>query len=235
MTPSRPQPSALALHDAKFGYEPTRGPVLHIGSLDAAVGERLFLFGPSGCGKTTLLGLLTGILQADSGVVEVLGRDLTPLSPAERDSLRASHVGYVFQLFNLIPYLTVRENIVLPCRVSRTRRRRLGVDSPEEAADELARRLGIADLLVRPAAELSVGQQQRVAAARALIGSPELVFADEPTSSLDAASRDRFLELLLGGCDRDCTVVFVSHDHGLATQFDRAISLPKANRAVPQG
>ena len=235
MSASRPKPSAFVLHDAKFGYEPARGAVLHIDRLDAAVGERLFLFGPSGCGKTTLLGLLTGILEADSGVVEVLGRDLTPLSPAERDSLRASHVGYVFQLFNLIPYLTVRENIALPCRVSRSRRWRLGVASPEEAADELAQRLGIADLLVRPAAELSVGQQQRVAAARALIGSPELVIADEPTSSLDAASRDRFLELLLGGCGGDCTVVFVSHDHGLAALFDRAISLPEANRAAPLG
>ena len=235
MSASRPQPSAFALHNVRFGYERARGEVIHIDRLDAAVGERLFLFGPSGCGKTTLLGLLTGILQADSGVVEVLGRDLTPLSPAERDSLRASHVGYVFQLFNLIPYLTVRENIALPCRVSRVRRRRLGAGSPEEVAGELARRLGIADLLARPAAELSVGQQQRVAAARALIGSPELVIADEPTSSLDARARDRFLELLLGGCDKDCTVVVVSHDHRLAALFDRAISLPEANRAAPLG
>jgi putative ABC transport system ATP-binding protein len=220
---------AVAVENATFSYQ--RGtPVLHVRSLDVARGERLFIHGPSGSGKTTLLGLLSGVLRADVGAVRVLDTDLTRLSNRGRDALRAAHVGYIFQLFNLIPYLSVQENIVLPCRVSRERRARLGGTSPDEAAIALADALEIGGLLGEKVTRLSVGQQQRVAAARALIGSPELVIADEPTSALDSDRRERFLELLFARCaDARATLIFVSHDRQLEHVFDRAVSLADLN------
>ena len=223
---------AVLVDQARFGY--TRGrPVLTIPALRIERGEKVFIFGPSGSGKTTLLGLLAGVLRADSGAVRVLGTDLTKLSNRERDALRAAHIGYIFQLFNLIPYLSVEENIVLPCRVSRTRRARLHEATPEAAAHALARTLEIEDLLHEKVTKLSVGQQQRVAAARALIGAPELVVADEPTSSLDTDRRERFLELLFDRCAAAAaTLVFVSHDRQLERMFDRGFSLPELNRAA---
>ena len=231
MSGSKPPGPAVLLRNTTFSYG--SGPkVLKVPHLAIGSDERVFLFGPSGCGKTTLLGLLSGVLQAQAGSVEIMGQDLCRLSPHERDAFRAAHIGYIFQLFNLIPYLTVLENILLPCRISRSRRERLGSTSAEDAAVELAVGLGIDSLLYRQASELSVGQQQRVAAARALIGRPRLLIADEPTSSLDSASRDRFLDLLLEkGRQESCSLVFVSHDRSLAPRFDRALSLPHINEA----
>lgn len=223
---------AVFLEDVRFGYTRTRV-VLAIPALCVERGEKIFIFGPSGSGKTTLLGLLSGVLRADSGAVRVLGTDLTTLSNRARDALRAAHIGYIFQLFNLIPYLSVEENIVLPCRISRERRARLRDGGAEAAAHALARSLEIGDLLHEKVTKLSVGQQQRVAAARALIGAPELVVADEPTSSLDADLRERFLELLFERCAAaGATLVFVSHDRQLERMFDRSISLAELNHAA---
>jgi putative ABC transport system ATP-binding protein len=196
-------------------------------------GERLFIYGPSGSGKTTLLGLTSGVLRADTGAVRVLGSDLTTFSNRRRDALRAAHIGYIFQLFNLIPYLSVLENIVLPCRVSRERRERLGAESVDDAARRLAASLEIEGLLHEGVSKLSVGQQQRVAAARALIGAPELVIADEPTSALDSDRRESFLRLLFERCaDAGTTLLFVSHDRQLEHMFDRALSLADLNAAA---
>lgn len=193
--------------------------------------ERVFIFGPSGSGKTTLLGLLTGVLAPGRGEVRILGTDIGALPAGRRDAFRAEHVGYIFQMFNLIPYLNVLENISLPCRLSARRRGRLKGEGVDEAASRLAKRLGIADYLDAPVTELSVGQQQRVAAARALIGAPELVVADEPTSSLDADRRAHFLELLFEICgDAGSTLLFVSHDRHLESLFGRSLSLPELNR-----
>jgi putative ABC transport system ATP-binding protein len=201
-----------------------------------ARGERVFVYGPSGSGKTTLLGLLAGVLRADTGVVSLLGTDLTRLSGAARDAFRALHIGYIFQMFNLIPYLSVMDNIALPCRMNRARRARLGAMAVEAAALRIAERLEIADLAVERVTELSVGQQQRVAAARALLGAPEIVIADEPTSSLDADRREAFLTLLFDTCaEAGSTLVFVSHDRQLLTRFDRGISLPDINAAAAGG
>src|SRR5690606_23811093 len=136
-------------------------------------GERVFVYGPSGSGKTTLLGLLAGVLRADSGSVELLGHDLSTMSGARRDAFRALHIGYIFQLFNLIPYLSVLENITLPCRMNHERRARLGDVKLEDAARRMADRLEIGELANERVTDLSVGQQQRVAAARALLGAPE--------------------------------------------------------------
>jgi ABC-type lipoprotein export system ATPase subunit len=158
---------AITIQDLVFSY--TRGkPVLDIPELSVTKGERVFLFGPSGSGKTTLLGLLAGVLQADSGSVSVLGSRMDALSGPDRDEFRAVHIGYIFQMFNLIPYLSVLDNILLPCRLSAKRRQRLGGAPLEQAGEEVARQLGIGALLQESVTSLSVGQQQRVAAARAL-------------------------------------------------------------------
>ncbi|MCY3555117.1 MAG: ABC transporter ATP-binding protein [Gemmatimonadetes bacterium] len=207
--------------------------VLDIPELTVEQGTRAFLFGPSGSGKTTLLGVLAGVLEANEGEVSVLGEDLTSLSGAQRDAFRAEHIGYVFQMFNLIPYLSVLDNITLPVRMHAGRRTRLDGTGVKETAAQLANQLHIGDLLKKPVTELSVGQQQRVAACRALIGAPELIVADEPTSSLDFDRREDFLELLFQECERaGATLVFVSHDRTLEGMFSRTISLPDINKAV---
>jgi putative ABC transport system ATP-binding protein len=220
---------AVSIEGAVFSYERGRT-VLRVPALEIARGAKVFIYGPSGSGKTTLLGLMAGVLRADAGAVRVLGTNLTDLSNRRRDALRAAHIGYIFQLFNLIPYLSVQENIVLPCRLSRERRERLGGVPPEKAAAALADALQIHGLLHERVTRLSVGQQQRVAAARALIGAPELVIADEPTSALDSDRRESFLELLFARCaDAGATLVFVSHDRQLQHMFDDSMSLADLN------
>jgi putative ABC transport system ATP-binding protein len=209
--------------------------VLAIDHLSMARGETVFLHGPSGSGKTTLLGLLAGVLRASAGQVKVLGEDFTTMSNGARDAFRARHLGYVFQMFNLIPYLSVRENILLPIRLESARRARLGTQSFDEAVHDVAGQLDIARYLDTPIGELSVGQQQRVAAARALIGSPEVVIADEPTSALDTDRREQFLELLFRSCEKaHATLVFVSHDHTLMPLFSRIVELGEINTASQQ-
>ena len=224
-------PPAIRLTDLRFAYG--KGPdVLRIPTLEVAAKQRVFLFGPSGSGKTIFFGVLAGVLGGYTGNVEVLGRDIAKLSGSQRDAFRGSHLGYIFQLFNLIPYLSVMENITLPCRLSTERRARLKGTSLEQAAQDTAKRLGIGELLHKPVTNLSVGQQQRVAAARSLIGTPELIIADEPTSSLDYDHREKFLELLFESCEAaGSTLLFVSHDRSLMHLFHRQLSLPEINKA----
>jgi putative ABC transport system ATP-binding protein len=224
---------AIDLRRLRFRYG--GGPwVLDIPELTLERGTRAFLFGPSGSGKTTLLGVLAGVLEAEEGEVRVLGEDLASLSGAQRDAFRAENIGYVFQMFNLIPYLSVLDNIALPARMNAERRARLDGTGVRETATQLADHLQIGDLLKKPVTELSVGQQQRVAACRALIGAPEIIVADEPTSSLDFDRRETFLELLFAECERaGATLVFVSHDRTLEGMFSRRISLPDVNKAAP--
>ncbi len=225
----------LRVEGLHFAWPGARQDTLVIDHLALAAGRSLFLHGPSGCGKSTLLGLLAGVLLARSGRVEVLGTDWAQFSAARRDAFRADHVGYLFQQFNLLPYLSLRENVLLPCRFSLRRRQRASQrsGSPERAVDALLEQVGLPRALwPQPASRLSVGQQQRVAAARALIGEPELVIADEPTSALDSALRDSFMDLLTSECQRaGSTLVFVSHDERLAGRFDEQLSLPTLNRA----
>ena len=207
-------------------------PVLKIGEMTIARGEKVFLHGPSGSGKTTVLGILAGVLKANEGSVNILGHDFARLSGAARDRVRGTHIGYIFQMFNLIPYLNVVENIMLPCRVNRERRQRLNGAPLEKAAKAMAQQLGIGPTIQQKVTELSVGQQQRVAAARALLGSPELIIADEPTSALDEDQRENFLDLLFTHCrESGSTLVFVSHDRRMMPLFDRALSLPELNQA----
>ena len=193
-------------------------------------GEAVFLHGPSGCGKSTLLSLLAGVLVADSGRVCLLGHDWAAMGGSARDRCRVAHVGYIFQQFNLLPYLSVMDNVLLPCRFSARRR----VQGSRAQAEELLARMGLpAELWQRTALQLSVGQQQRVAAARALIGRPELVIADEPTSALDEDRREAFLDVLLAACEANgSALVFVSHDRRIADRFARHVLLPEINRAA---
>jgi len=224
--------AAIAIHDLAFSYG--TGPrILDIPGLIVARGSRVFLHGPSGCGKTTLLGLLAGVLHATTGSLRVLDRDLVAMSGAARDAFRAEHIGYVFQQFNLIPYLSAYDNIALPCRLDARRRARLGRVPLHDAIHDIAGQLDISPLLQQQATALSVGQQQRVAAARALLAAPELVICDEPTSSLDTDRRDAFLALLASSVARaKATLLFVSHDASLGERFDHQLSLPALNRAA---
>ncbi|WP_421912098.1 ATP-binding cassette domain-containing protein [Marinobacter sp.] len=189
-------------------------------------GEHLFLRGPSGSGKSTLLSLLGGLIVPNSGRLELLGTDLASLTSGQRDRFRADHMGVIFQQFNLVPYLSTLNNVTLPCRLSQKRRAR-ALSSPATEAKSLLTALGIPQShWHRRVTTLSVGQQQRVAAARALTGAPELILADEPTSALDSDNRDRFIELLLGlAAEKHSSVVFVSHDKSLAHRFNHQLAL----------
>ena len=222
---------AISMQDVRFAYKPAR-PILHVDKLEILPGRRIFLHGPSGSGKTTLLSLISGVLVPQTGSISVLGQDLTLLSASARDRLRGSQIGYIFQGFNLIPYLTVAENIALPCDLHPERRARIIQPTVSEEVVRLANRLDIHTQLNASVTHLSTGEQQRVAIARAVIGSPALVIADEPTSSLDMDRRDAFLGLLTDVIDEakkrddaETTLLFVSHDRSLAAHFDEALSL----------
>ncbi|CRI66347.1 ABC transporter related protein [Thiocapsa sp. KS1] len=243
-------PSAvIAIRDLAFRWRRGAPVVLAVDRLDIARGERVFIEGPSGSGKTTLLSLLAGMVRADTGSVRILGQSLERLSAIQRDHFRADHVGYVFQMFNLIPYLSLVENVTLPCRFSRLRRARVfersgrgpGSRSARCLEEEALRLLDHLDMAEharskRPVTELSVGQQQRVAVARALMGTPEILIADEPTSALDADRREAFIRLLFRECaETRMTLIFVSHDVSLEPVFDRTVRLAEVNRAVAGG
>jgi putative ABC transport system ATP-binding protein len=223
---------AIEIRDCRFRYPKAAQDCLRIASFQVEAGERIFLYGASGSGKSTLLGLIGGVLQANQGVLNVLGHDLVAMRPAMRDRLRADHIGFIFQQFNLIPYLSVMENVLLSCRFSSRRKQRAGTDLQQEARRLLAH-LQLDGVEHTPVTQLSVGQQQRVAAARALMGKPEIIIADEPTSSLDSDRQAAFLELLLQECaETNAALIFVSHDRRLSTHFHRELALSDINQAV---
>jgi putative ABC transport system ATP-binding protein len=228
--------AVLDIEGLRFAW-PGGAPLIDIPRFTVAAGERVFLHGPSGCGKSTLLNLVAGTLAPQAGTITLGGEAVTGAPERVRDRLRADHIGFVFQMFNLLPYLSVVDNVVLPCRFSARRRERaLARDgSLDAAARRLLAALGLGDaaLQSRAAAGLSVGQQQRVAAARALVGAPELVMADEPTSALDVDAREVFLRLLFDECAQaGSALVFVSHDHTLRPLFERHQDLRALNRAA---
>ncbi|WP_295550669.1 MULTISPECIES: ATP-binding cassette domain-containing protein [Stenotrophomonas] len=220
----------IALEDVQFGYGMQL--VLDIPRLWVEQGSSVLLRGISGGGKSTLLGLLAGVLLPGKGRVEVAGRALQDMGGAARDRFRADQLGVIFQQFNLLPFLTVRDNIALGLRFSRLRSARISGPLDAEIARLLsALRLDPA-LMHRRAGTLSVGQQQRVAAARALIGRPALLLADEPTSALDRDAATAFLQLMSAQCQAaGTTVLVVSHDDSLEPLFDRTIALSQINQA----
>ncbi|WP_062270034.1 ABC transporter ATP-binding protein [Endozoicomonas arenosclerae] len=229
-----PRSNVVELSNIEFSWK-AGIPVLDIPELTVSKGEKVFVRGPSGSGKTTLLGLLGGVITPERGQVNVLGNDISRFSPVQRDRFRADHVGFIFQMFNLIPYLSVIENVTLPLSFAKGRKSNLASNaaSEQDEARRLLKHLELDDsLLHRPVTELSIGQQQRVAAARALIGKPDLIIADEPTSALDTDTREAFINLLFAECEAaGNTLLFVSHDQGLESLFDRSIALNEINRA----
>ncbi|MCP5282725.1 MAG: ABC transporter ATP-binding protein [Rhodoferax sp.] len=226
--------SILEIAQLRFAWPGSGEPCLDIDALHVNKGESVFLFGPSGCGKSTLLALIAGVLLPQHGQVRLDGRAWAGMPASRRDRYRVDHVGYIFQQFNLLPYLSVRDNVLAPCRFSPLRRQaaQQQAGSDTAAAAHWLEGMGLPKTLWdRPARDLSVGQQQRVAAARALIGQPALVIADEPTSALDEQRRNGFLDLLLAACEvANSALVFVSHDLRMADRFSRAIELPRINR-----
>lgn len=226
----------ITIQNLRFRWPDNLVDTLSIEALTIKAGEKVFIRGASGTGKTTLLNLLSGVAEANSGSVRVLGQEIKQLKPAARDHFRAQHIGYIFQAFNLIPYLTMAQNVALACHFSKARKQRALTQASSLDAEihRLLDHLELNDkqLLHKPVTTLSIGQQQRVAAARALIGQPELIIADEPTSALDSDRRQRFLELLFQEVEHcGSTLVFVSHDASLEQLFDRSITLSELNQA----
>lgn len=218
----------LSVHALRHRWTPEGPDVLNIENFAVQAGESVLMYGPSGCGKSTFLSAMAGVLTPHAGRIEVAGRAWQDMRGSQRDAWRADQIGYIFQQFNLLPYLSVIENVILPCRLSRLRRDRAqqagGAEGVRGAAQQCLRQLGLDEgMWQRPATALSVGQQQRVAAARALIGAPALIIADEPTSALDDAWRDAFINQTLQACrDAGSALVVVSHDKDLLPLFDRS-------------
>jgi len=219
----------IEIHGLRFRWPDQSSDLLNLPELCVKQGEHLFIQGSSGSGKTTLLNLLSGINTCSEGSLSILGKDLSQFSSHKRDQFRGDHLGVIFQQFNLLPFLSVTENIQLPCRFSKKRLSRIN-----NVSEEVLRLLDALDLdeslANKKVTELSAGQQQRVAACRAMIGSPELIIADEPTSALDMLNRDRFLDLLFQEAEKHSgTIVFVSHDPSIAHHFSKVVDLPQLN------
>ncbi|WP_164658461.1 ABC transporter ATP-binding protein [Tropicibacter sp. Alg240-R139] len=218
-------PCAIAVRDVRFDW-PGGQFGLDVPTFDVLQNESVLLLGQSGSGKSTLLSLICGILAPSQGVIQVAGTDIGALGRASRDRFRADHIGIIFQMFNLLPYATALDNILVPLRFSKARRARM--QSPRQEALALTKALGLPETLVTgvQASTLSVGQQQRVAVARAMIGNPKVVIADEPTSALDSDAQGEFLELVFRQVqDAEAALLMVSHDERLADRFDRVIRL----------
>ncbi|OBT16741.1 methionine ABC transporter ATP-binding protein [Vibrio sp. UCD-FRSSP16_10] len=222
--------TVIELNDVRFSWPGNSTPTLDIPTLSVKQGQHVFIKGPSGCGKSTLLNLFTGITTCESGSLKVLNTELASLSQTQRDRFRADNIGYIFQQFNLLPYLSVIDNVILPCHFSGKRKHAVDGDLKEQARQILQRLHLAEDLLDKHVVDLSIGQQQRVAAARALIGKPRLVIADEPTSALDFANRSAFIELLMEQAEQaQSTLVFVSHDPTLEALFNTRLNLQDIN------
>jgi len=228
--------NAVLVRDVIFVWPSSTTAILKIENLNIPENSKTLIQGPSGSGKTTLLSLLAGILLPTSGQAVVLSEDLTRLNSKKRDAFRVDQIGFLFQQFNLIPYLNLIENVLLPCRFSRVRYQNAG-NTESGLKNEACRLLNLLGLEPEKFShlatqKLSVGQQQRVAAARALIGNPKLILADEPTSALDPENRLAFLELIFKEFSKNqTTLIMVSHDTSLSTQFDQVIDLDVLNQA----
>ncbi|MCH8530580.1 MAG: ABC transporter ATP-binding protein [Saccharospirillum sp.] len=227
---------ALQIESLKFRWHPKAEPILSIDALELELGQSLFIQGASGSGKSTLLNLMAGVLTPQQGVINLLDQPVSKWRGKQRDQFRAHHIGYIFQQFNLLPYLTVMANVLLPCRLSAGRKKRAleAYGTLEASAHHWLGQLNIPQALwQRPVTELSVGQQQRVAAARALMGAPELIIADEPTSALDQDNVENFMSVLSQQCAAiGSSLIFVSHDRYLAKWFDQTLTLGKAREVA---
>lgn len=212
---------AINAQGLEYRYTHRQSPVLSISKWQVNAGERLFLQGASGSGKSTLLHLLCGLLLG-KGALSVAGANFSALSASKRDKFRARHIGVVFQQFNLIPYLSMLDNVVLAASLAGD-----AYSASTLRAEGLLEQVGLAQNLWRqPAKGLSIGQQQRVAIARALINKPEILLLDEPTSALDQNNRERFMDVLHNHLKSyGTTTILVSHDQSVAHYFDRIVAL----------
>ena len=213
------------INDLKFKYAQSSQTVLDIPQLNIKQGQSVFLYGPSGSGKSTLLEILAAVATPLAGQIKILNQDMSVLSPSEKDQFRSKHIGYIFQQFNLIPYLSVAENINLPFLFNHKKKN-------EKTYSRLVSALNIKNIEHKNVNQLSIGQQQRVAAARALVFQPEIILADEPTSALDSDRRENFIKILFElSSEQNSTLVFVSHDMSLKPLFDTALDLIHLNKA----
>lgn len=217
--------TTLEITDVAYRWPGRAGFSLTVPHLSVARGESVLLLGESGSGKSTFLSLICGTILPDQGGVDIAGTNITTLSGGARDRFRAEQIGVIFQQFNLLPFGSVMDNILLPLRFAPARRKRVGDTSAE--ASQLCSALGLpAGVTGAKATALSVGQQQRVAVARALIGQPPLIIADEPTSALDANSQTAFLDLLFAQTStHNTSLLMVSHDPRLSDRFNRVIRM----------
>lgn len=231
-------PVAIELKEVQFRWPKAEHTILDIPAFTIRAQQHLFVKGPSGSGKSTLLSLLTAINTPEKGSISLLGTDICQLKQGQRDQFRADNIGYIFQQFNLLPYLSVVDNVCLACEFSSKRKQKVmakhsSVKAPIRAeAIRLLTALNLpTDIQNKKASHLSIGQQQRVAAARALMGSPPLVIADEPTSALDHDNRTAFIQLLMQEVTRNqATLIFVSHDPTLEPLFGQTIDLAQMNQ-----
>ncbi len=222
----------ININSCDFRYQHSNKSIIDIDALTIRRGEHIFLRGRSGSGKSTFLNLLTGIIEPQSGTIEVLGIDITTLSATQKDRFRGDNYGTIFQQFNLLPYLSVEENISLVSRFSKQKSQ--NIKNLTKELDALLDALEIPNEMKRKKAmELSVGEQQRVAVARALLGRPKIIIADEPTSALDSDTKDKFMQLLFKQINaQESTLIFVSHDTTLSSYFERVYDFSEINKAA---
>ena len=218
---------AIEIRDLTFSYE-ARGFELNIPHLSIPEGKHVAIVGPSGCGKTTLAYLISGIHVPSGGKVDIGPNSIARMTDGERRDFRISNIGFIFQEFELLEYLRVEENIILPYLVNAS----LGLDKAvHERARSLAESVGLGDKLHRYPGELSQGEKQRLAICRALITDPCIIMADEPTGNLDAGNTDAIMELIRNQARRrDATFVMITHEHNLLDRFDHVIDLAKDGR-----
>ena len=217
--------SIIKIDSVRFYWSKKSNFKIFVPNLEIKKGEKVLLLGESGSGKTTHLSLMCGFLNPLSGNISINGNTINQLSSKTRDEYRADNIGIIFQQFNLLPYANVVDNVLLPLYFSKVRSN--NVSNKKEKVIELFKQLRLPDDIAQfRASSLSMGQQQRVAVARALIGNPSLIIADEPTSSLDADAQKIFLNLMFEQIsENNSTLLMVSHDKSLSNQFDRLIDI----------
>ena len=221
----------LLVENIKKAYREPNGdrlPILNVPRLELGPGEQVVIRGQSGGGKTTLLNVIAGLATPDEGRIVIQTTDVTRLHEAARDRFRARHIGFVFQTFNLLAGFSALENVLLGMTFT-------GQPSDPQRATELLQRVGLAHRLTHKPAALSVGEQQRVAVARALVNRPKLLLADEPTANIDPAHQQQVIDLLRGVCrDENVAMLLVTHSDEVARQFERVEHLEKINRVMAE-
>ncbi len=213
--------SGIQISNLRFSYASVGGFRMHIPQMDIAAGECVAIVGPSGSGKTTLLNLLAGSFVAQSGEISVAGQQLDSMTEAARRRFRIDQVGQVFQAFELLEYLSVEENILLPRLIDPAGR--VSSDS-QQRIQSLLVSVGLQDKADKTPAELSHGERQRVAVCRAMLNRPQLLLADEPTGNLDQANKQKVVELLIRQArEHESMLLMVTHDHSMLDAFERVI------------